>query len=183
MHNYTQICEKFFAPLYELIICKPCPRLSDKAIEVLQDIGDWYIDERSTYINIYGETKAPHTLPVHVPNRLVIREVAYKTAIHGFNAYLARHQKKLCPPYPISIDLYGLTYSAWARMEGEKMEGYHIHEERYKNVWSKGNCRKALGISKNSFSLHSWVEWFRRSKEACPNLWCYASRQAITEEQ
>jgi hypothetical protein len=79
---------------------------------------------------IYGVTQAPHTLPTYVPNRLIIQEIGYQTTLHGFNACLIKHQKKLCPTYPLYIGMYGLTNSTWARMEGEKIEEYHFKLER-----------------------------------------------------
>lgn len=101
-------------------------------MEVLGRIGDWYLNEPSTDIRIYGATKAPHLLPKHVPERLVIREIAYQTILHGFNASLAKDQNKLCPAYPIYIGLYGLTNSKFAKMEAEAMEDSQFGEERFK---------------------------------------------------
>ena len=58
-------------------------------------IGDWYVNERSTYISIYGATKAPHLLPRYAPDRLVIRKIAYQTILHGFNASLIKDHKNV----------------------------------------------------------------------------------------
>jgi hypothetical protein len=49
---------------------------------------------------------------------------------HGFNTCLIKHQKKLCPTYPLYIGMYGLIDSTWARMEGENIEEYHFKLER-----------------------------------------------------
>lgn len=63
IRHYTRICDHFMAPLYTMIFCKPAPRLSEEAIQVVSMIRDWYVNEDSTYIRIYGATKAPHLLP------------------------------------------------------------------------------------------------------------------------
>jgi hypothetical protein len=42
------------------------PEVVQEAIHVLEQIKDWYVDEKLTYIRVYRSTKA--TLPMHVPN-------------------------------------------------------------------------------------------------------------------
>jgi len=64
-------------------------------MQVVSMIGDWYVNERSTYISIYGATKAPHLLPRYAPDRLVIRKIAYQTILHGFNASLIKDHKNV----------------------------------------------------------------------------------------
>lgn len=88
--QYANICYHFFAQAFELILGKPAPRLSDEAMQVLSNIGDWYIEKDLTYIRIYGATAAPHLLPKFVLDRLVLREIAYQTILHGFNAFLVK---------------------------------------------------------------------------------------------
>jgi hypothetical protein len=76
--------------------------------------------------------RPPYIFPTHVPNRLVVKEIAYQTTLYGFNTYLSKYQKKLYPPYPLFIDLYGITNSIEETMKREKMEIYHFPLERYK---------------------------------------------------
>jgi len=46
----------------------------------LDQIGDWYIVEMIFPIsNFFGCNAPPHALPKFIPNRLVCREIAYKT--------------------------------------------------------------------------------------------------------
>jgi hypothetical protein len=37
--------------------------MTNKALSIIQNIGDWYLMEHGTYIRVYGATKAPHLLP------------------------------------------------------------------------------------------------------------------------
>jgi len=76
--QFSLVYGDFLVPLYELFFCKTCPIISPMAMEVLKDIGDWYIYEYSTYLRIYGVTHAPHTLLYYVPNGLIIQELDTK---------------------------------------------------------------------------------------------------------
>lgn len=64
-------------------------QLSQEAMKVLKEIGDWYLDERSTYIWVSRAIKEPNTLLAHVPNILVLKEIAYRTTVHGFDSDLS----------------------------------------------------------------------------------------------
>ena len=68
------MCDHLFYQLYKLLFCKPSLRPSDEAMIVLSEIGDWYMDEKWTYIIMYGVVMAPHISSKFVPNRLVRRE-------------------------------------------------------------------------------------------------------------
>jgi hypothetical protein len=35
-------------------------------------VGHWSLDEHLTYIEVFGATKTPHLLLVHVPNRIIV---------------------------------------------------------------------------------------------------------------
>jgi hypothetical protein len=53
-YHFSLICDGFLAPFYELIFYVPCPRISSEVVEVLKNIRDWYQNEHSTYIRVYG---------------------------------------------------------------------------------------------------------------------------------
>jgi hypothetical protein len=57
------------------------PRITEKYMHNLDQIGDWYIEETFSYIRVYGCNAPPHALPKFMPDRLVCREIAYQTAI------------------------------------------------------------------------------------------------------
>jgi hypothetical protein len=58
-------------------------------MQAIKDIGDWYIGRCYTYIRIYGCASAPHLLPKYIPNKLMIREIAYQTVDVGITSLLA----------------------------------------------------------------------------------------------
>lgn len=115
-HIY-EICDNFMAPLHSLIFNKPAPRLSIEARNTIRSIGDWYIEEFYTYIRILGHTSAPHLLPKYVPDRLVLREIAYQTVVEGVTALLSSHSKKTWPKFPIKVGIFTLLNGPHALKE------------------------------------------------------------------
>jgi hypothetical protein len=73
--SYALICDEFLARVYFLIFRKECPRLSVAAKKMIEKVGHWYFEETSTYIRVFGATDAPHLLPVHVPDHLILGEI------------------------------------------------------------------------------------------------------------
>jgi len=39
-------------------------------MQVVGEVGDWYVKKRRTYIQVFGATKAPHLLPKFIPDKL-----------------------------------------------------------------------------------------------------------------
>jgi hypothetical protein len=74
---YAMICDEFIARVHFIIFRKECPRLSATAKKMISKVGHWYFEETSTYIRVFGATGAPHLLPVHVPDRLILGEICY----------------------------------------------------------------------------------------------------------
>jgi hypothetical protein len=91
--DYTLICDEFIARIHFIIFKKECPRLSAKTNKMLEKAGNWYLDERSTYIRVFGAIEAPHILLAHVPDWLVVGEICYQTILQGYNATLVKDKK------------------------------------------------------------------------------------------
>ena len=75
------ICDQFITRIYFLLFREECPRFSEEAKKVISKVGHWYLDERETYIRVFGATGAPHLLPIYVPVRLVLGEIFYQTIL------------------------------------------------------------------------------------------------------
>jgi hypothetical protein len=103
--SYVVICDQFITHIYLLLFMKECPRLSDEAKKVISKVGHWYLDERETYIRVFGTTGAPHLLPIYVPDRLVLGEICYQTILQGYNATLVKDKKRAFIPYGFHISL------------------------------------------------------------------------------
>jgi hypothetical protein len=72
-------------------------RISQKDIETLRDIEDWYMGKYYTHVRIYGSYEAPHLLPKYVPDRLLSVEATYQTIGIGITSFLSVNNKKLWP--------------------------------------------------------------------------------------
>jgi hypothetical protein len=65
--SYSLICDEFIAQIYFIFFNKECLRLSVAAKKMISKVWHWYLDERDTYIKVFGAIGAPNLLPVHVP--------------------------------------------------------------------------------------------------------------------
>ena len=61
-------------PLYELIFLNEPNYLSNNAMEVISEYGDYYFSQEGTYLRMYGCTKAPSLLPKYTTDYLVHKE-------------------------------------------------------------------------------------------------------------
>jgi hypothetical protein len=60
---------------------------------MISKVGHWYLDEHATYIRVFGATGAPHILPAHVPDRLVVGEICYQTILQGLQRHPGQGQE------------------------------------------------------------------------------------------
>jgi hypothetical protein len=116
--SYALICDEFITRIHFIIFKKECPRLSATAKKMVEKVGHWYLDERSTYIRVFGATRAPHLLPAHVPDWLVVGEICYQTILQGYNATLVKDKKRDFIPYGFHVGFYLVKDTAQAKQEG-----------------------------------------------------------------
>jgi hypothetical protein len=79
--SYSLICDQFITRIHFMLFKKECPRLSAAAKNMISKVGHWYLDERDTYIRVFGATREPHLLPVYVPDWPVVGEIRYQTIL------------------------------------------------------------------------------------------------------
>jgi hypothetical protein len=65
---YAMICDEFLSKLHFIIFKQECPRLSKLVKNIISLIGHWYLEEKSTYLIIFGAIGALHLFPSYVPN-------------------------------------------------------------------------------------------------------------------
>jgi hypothetical protein len=75
--SYALIYDEFITHINFIIFKKEFPILSTAAKKMVAKVGHWYLDKRSTYIRVFGATGAPHLLPAHIPDQLVVGEICY----------------------------------------------------------------------------------------------------------
>jgi hypothetical protein len=79
--SYSLICDEFTTCVYFILFKKEFPRLPVATKNMISKVVHWYLDECDTYIMVFGATRAPHLLPTHVLDRLVVGEICYQTIL------------------------------------------------------------------------------------------------------
>jgi hypothetical protein len=85
---------------------------------MLARAGHWYLDEHSTYIWVFGAIGAPHLLPAHVPDQIVVVVICYQTILQGYNAILVKDKKRAFIPYGFHVGFYLVKDTTQAKQEG-----------------------------------------------------------------
>jgi hypothetical protein len=88
----------------------------------MKGVANWYLGKYYSYIMVYGTTRAPHILPYFVPDRLLMREIAYQTMRTWVTTLLLSSSKKLWPLFPIHIANYTLSNGPHARKEAKSLQ-------------------------------------------------------------
>jgi hypothetical protein len=98
---FYEICNWVVVPMHTTIYGYPPPRISDKIVTNLGKIADWYVEEQSSYIRVFGCSVPPYALSQVLPERLVCREFAQQTVLSGIIKELKTVQKKVWPSFPL----------------------------------------------------------------------------------
>jgi hypothetical protein len=85
---------------------------------MISKVGHWYLNERATYIRVFGATRAPHFLPANVPDCLFIGELFYQTILQGYNTTLVKDKKQDSIPYSFHVGFYLVNDTSQAKQEG-----------------------------------------------------------------
>jgi hypothetical protein len=75
-------------------------------------IGNWYLEEKHTYLSIYGATNPPHLLHVYVLNRLMVGYIFYHSIMQGFNSIFFKDKKRIFIHYGFQVGYYSEGYQA-----------------------------------------------------------------------
>ena len=106
-------CENFLGRVYFLIFKKEAPTFSPEAKNLIDTMGDWYIDESFSYIRVF-ENSPSHTLPKVVPDRLVLEEISFQTVTEGIYKKCATPKRKLWSKFPQILGSLSIPTSTWA---------------------------------------------------------------------
>jgi hypothetical protein len=116
--SYTLISDEFIARIHFILFKKECSILSTTAKKMVANVGHWYLDECSTYIRVFGATRAPHLLLAHVPEWLIVGEIFYHTILWGYNTTLVKDKKRAFIPYGFHVGFYLVKDTSQAKQEG-----------------------------------------------------------------
>jgi len=119
-HFYT-ICDRIAPRVHTVLFGHPPRRISAEAALTIKRLGGWFVEDFFTIIRVYGNEEVSY-LPVFVPDRLVIREIAFQTVKVGAFVRLNRHSKKTWPEFPISVGRFSLINRQYAEKEAKELE-------------------------------------------------------------
>jgi hypothetical protein len=136
---YALICDEFIARVHFIIFRKECPRLSAATKRMSSKVCHWYFEETSTYIRVFGAIGAPHLLPVHVLDHLILGKICYQTILQGYNSSLVKDKKRDFISYGFHIGFYMVKDTAQAKQEGLSQLEYrfptgHFHKHDPKGL-------------------------------------------------
>jgi hypothetical protein len=143
--SYTLIYNELISMIYFSIFKKECPRLSVAAKKMISKVGHEYLHEHTTYIRVFRATRAPHFLPAHVPDQLIIGEICYHTILQGYNTTLVKDKKRAFIPYSFHVGFYIIKYNAQ-----DKQEGLSQLEYRFLTGWFRKHDLEGLFLQHTS---------------------------------
>lgn len=120
-HIYI-IFHGFVLPVHQAIFNKHAPRLSDEASIDLTSIGNWFGEEKFTYVRVFGNTTDPHVLPLHTVDKLLAREIAYQITEKGMSRNLKESKKQMWPAFPLHCGTYSQHDFKHAEKEEKKIK-------------------------------------------------------------
>lgn len=94
--------------IHQAVFDKRVPRLSDEVKIDIFPIGRWFGEEMFTYVRVFGSMEPPHVLPWYVPDKVLVREIAYQTIGDGITHTLKECKKSLWPSFPLQCGVYEL---------------------------------------------------------------------------
>lgn len=81
----------------------------------LTAMGNWFKEDKFTYIWVFGNATRPHVLPLYIPDKLLARELAYQITTAGTSKTLRTSKKHLWPVFPLGCGVY--TILDWRHAE------------------------------------------------------------------
>jgi hypothetical protein len=148
------------------------PRISDRIMEKLGKIPDWYIEEHFSYIKVFGCSVPPNSLPKFLPDRLVCREVAYQTVTGGINKELKSSQKKVWPTFPLQVGMFSLLDLDHSKVEATTLEDIKLVNIEFK----KHDPHKIMG---NHLALYNLKKYEHEASPQDKIFWGVRSYQEV----
>ena len=81
-----------------MIFLKECNRMSEEALQVIEEYADYYLTEDGMYIRMYGCSRAPSLLPKYATDYLVHKEAVRQVFLDGIGSFLFENKKSTYPP-------------------------------------------------------------------------------------
>jgi hypothetical protein len=164
---FYEVCHYVIIPLPKIFFgCEP-PGISITIIENLKSVADWFIEEKFSYVRVYGCSIPPHALPKILPDRLICREVAYQLVNGGIGLELKAQQKKAWPSFLVYLGKFVLLNIGHSKAKSESMDEVKLADIEHKKhdpyqIISRHFTQCGLKAYEHEFSVYDDV--FRNVK-------------------
>ena len=118
--------------MYVIIYDHPPPRISDKVMIKLNNVIDWYLEEKFSYIRVFGWSVPPYALLLFLLDKLVCWDFARKTVLGRIRKELKGVQKKVWLSFPIQIGTYSLLDFSHAKEKVVALEEMKLVDIEFK---------------------------------------------------
>lgn len=71
--HFYRICYGVILPMHQMIFNKKAPRVSEEANVDIIPVARSFVEEKLTYIRVFGSHGSPHVLPYYVPDKLIAK--------------------------------------------------------------------------------------------------------------
>jgi hypothetical protein len=88
--SYTAICDEFLDRVYSLIFKKKCPILLYATKRVISRIGNWYLEEKSTYLRDFWSHWGPVPIAILCTRQVGIGENLFPNYFARFQCLLGK---------------------------------------------------------------------------------------------
>ena len=129
---FYEICYHVVVHVHISLYGCPPPQISYRIMGNLGKITHRFIDEKFSYIMVFGFSIPPHALSRFLPDRLVCREVSYQTVIGSINKELKAAQKKVWPTFPLHVGMFSLLDFGHSKVEDVALEDVKLVDIEFK---------------------------------------------------
>jgi len=131
-YHFYEISHNVIIPIHETLYGNLPPYISKKIMGNLGTIADWYIEKIFSYIRVYGCFTSSYALPKFLLDRLICKEVSYRTVSVGITKELKETQKRVWPTYSIQVGEYSLLDFGHAKVEASTLEDIVLSSIEFK---------------------------------------------------
>jgi hypothetical protein len=124
---------------------EPCC-MSENAMKVIEQYGDYYLCMEGLYIRMFGGSKAPSMMPHYATDFVVHKEAVRQVYVNGVGHFLAEKKKLIYPPMPFVIGAYKLAKAKEAEAFVEDLEGFHFGAKSFRRHDPDGKMQAHCGF-------------------------------------
>jgi hypothetical protein len=160
--SFYEICYFIVIPLHKMLYGCVAPNILESVIGNLREFTDWFIEDKFSYIRIFGCSIPPHALEKFLPNRLVCKEVVHQIVESGTGIELKATQNKLWPTFPVQIGKFSLLNVRHSKVEAAMLEEVKLVNLKHK----KKDPYQLVGKHMDHYNMQA----YEHEKSPCDDL-------------